>query len=452
MKKICFVFLVLYAVHSLAQGNETNPPLKPYVTPAGIPFGDIASAKMNSNGGKLISADKGLEVIVPANALDSEVNISIQSTHNEPNENDEGAYQLEPSGLQFKKPVQLIFHFADENADIKSIAWQDDKGKWHQLRKIVIDTTQKTISCFASHFSYWAQFNRMFISPGSAIVIVNKTKNLVIKVYVEKPSERSDDNLLVAPNPGNYASDDDLLADPNGREFYTSDWTVNGIKPGNNEVGLVAKQNNRSAVYTAPARVPANNPVAVSVQVYSNNNQRKLLLTSHVTVIGDRYHFTFIHIDENGCYFLVDSSSCILHLGEHNVTISDINNYPPWSDWPSSCDGCRWEWTNKESLKGLVEISGISSSGISIPNYRHSLPNVNITFSPSTGNTPSARVTCPRSSPIVVPSKPFPGSPQNINFDIDGDDVIIHAAGKTGRNELVIQGNKEKAIIYVYKL
>ena len=39
-----------------------------------------------------------------------------------------------------------------------------------------------------------------------------------------------------------------------------------------------------------------------------------------------------------------------------------------------------------------------------------------------------------------------------ISFDIDGKDVIIHAAGKTGRNELVIQGDKEKAIIYIYPL
>jgi hypothetical protein len=463
MKKVCFVFLVLYAAHSCAQDNKTNTPAKPYVTPLGTPFGNIVNAKMNSKGGKLISADKGLEVIIPASALDSEVNISIQSTHNELNENDEGAYQLEPSGLQFKRPVQLIFHYPDdnENADLKGIAWQDVTGLWRQLRNISIDTLQKTVSCLAPHFSHWAKFRTLYLKPRSATVKVNKTVALEIIIYAP-PSGADDDNLLFPPapiSPDNdllappASIDDDLLAAPRPLEpFYTSDWTVNGIVNGDGDVGSVAKSNNSRAIYTAPATLPDNNPVAVSVQIYSNNTTRKLLLTSHITVIPDKFHFTFIHIDENGCYFLVDSSSCILHMEEHNVTISDINNYPPWSDWPSSCDGCRWEWTNKESLKGLVEISGISSSRISIPNNRQSLPNVNITFTPSAGNTPSAKITCPRGSPITVPSKPYPASPQNISFDIDGKDVIIHAAGKTGRNELVIQGDKEKAIIYIYPL
>ena len=276
----------------------------------------------------------------------------------------------------------------------------------------------------------------------------------MLKIY-QYPVE-NDGDLLTPPsglvtsqisNTNSLNTEDD--ADGNA---YSSQWTVNGIEHGSDEVGFATKQNNITAVYKAPAIPPDANPVAVSVQIYSDKKNRKLLLTSPITVIGDQYHFTFIHIDENGCYFLVDSSSCILNMKKHDVTVSNIKNYPPWSDWPASCDGCRWQWTNKESLKGLVEITGIASSQITPPNDEHPVANVNVIFSPATGNTPSAKVTCPRSSPITVPGKPFPATPQSINFDIDGDDVIIHAAGKTGRNELVIQGNKEKAIIYIYKL
>src|ERR1700690_3315601 len=131
MKKIAGIALlvsivVLSSSLVVAQNNskaDTNP--KPFITVIGKPFGNIASAKIDSKGGKLQSVDGGLEVIVPDNALDSEITISIQSTHNDLNENDEEAYQLEPSGIKFKKPLQLIFHYTDanENSDLKSIAW-----------------------------------------------------------------------------------------------------------------------------------------------------------------------------------------------------------------------------------------------------------------------------------------------------------------------------------------
>ena len=176
MKKAIHFLMLLYSINSFGQNDKTTATLKPYITPAGDPFGDIVSAKLSIKGGKLTSADNGLEVIVPTNALDSEVNISIQSTHNELNENNEGAYQLEPSGIQFKKPVQLIFHYSDDNADIKSIAWQDDKGQWHHFKKIAIDTLQKTLSCLVPHFSRWARFDVLYILPKETTVKVNKTR------------------------------------------------------------------------------------------------------------------------------------------------------------------------------------------------------------------------------------------------------------------------------------
>ena len=468
MQRLFYIILLFGSVQASAQKNAPAANGLTFITPPGTPFGDLVRMKIGPNGGRLQSADGGLEVIFPPQATDSVLTVSIQATTNELNENEEGAYQLEPSGLLFKKAVQLIFHYHDSNTidDLKGIAWQDKSGGWHQLRKPVTDTIQKTVSCTVPHFSRWARFNRIYLSPGATSVKVNKTRNLEVKVYKKPPNGEEDGDLLVAPRSANQATeDDDLLAPPaSGEEdgdllvpppsdqFFTAGWTVNGIERGSSEVGFANKQGNTKAIYKAPAAVPENNPVAVSVQIYSNSRHRKLVLTSRVTVIGDQYHFTFIHIDENGCYFLVDSSSCILNMEKHQVTISNIKNYPPWSDWPTSCDGCHWEWTNKESLKGLVEIAGLASSQITPPSDAQDLTHVSLAFSPTVGNTPSARVTCARNGPIPVPSGTFPASPQHIDFEIDGNDVIIHAAGKTGRNELVIPGNKEKAIIYIYKL
>ena len=50
------------------------------------------------------------------------------------------AYRFEPSGIQFQKPVQVIFHYDEEEIKdsmqlLLGIAMQDDKGQWHSLNK-----------------------------------------------------------------------------------------------------------------------------------------------------------------------------------------------------------------------------------------------------------------------------------------------------------------------------
>ncbi|MBS1918984.1 MAG: hypothetical protein JST17_01910 [Bacteroidetes bacterium] len=438
------VFLSLYGICLYAQNDKQS---KPYSTPFGTPFGKIISAKIDSRGGELRSEDSGLEIIIPGAALDTSTTISIQSIHNELNENDEGAYQLEPTGINFKKPLQLIFHFKDSNVDIKRIGWQDSKGIWHSVNGAVIDTVQKTICCFVSHFSRWSRFDKIYLSPNKARVKVNKTVSFTI-ISLEDIRDRLGDELS-ASSDDNSSDDNALLAAPHPYHYFSREWTVNGIVNGDNTVGTATKQDNRHAVYKAPGTTPQNNPVAVSVQILSDKNQ-KLLLTSNVTVIGDQYHFTYIHIDENGCFFLVDSSSCIINMQKDKVSISNIINYKPWSDWPQCDKPCKTTWTNKESLKGLVEITGITGSSVT-PASEGVLPNVNIVFAPAMGNTPSESVTCKDHS-FNVPSMPRMADPKIINFDIDGDDVIIHYAGKASRNELVLTGKEEKTMIYIYKV
>lgn len=464
MKKIFFFLGIISALNIFGQNNSSDTVRKPFITPVTQPFGNIASAKMDSKGGRLKSADGGLEVIVPDGALDSETTISIQSSHNDLNENDEGAYQLGPSGIKFKKPVQLIFHYtyADENANLKSIAWQDDKGQWRQLKKIEIDTTQKTVSGFAPHFSRWAVFSKIWLTASSNTVRVNGTVSLKVGSIEDiKDAARKEfsspavESAISESTTSNGEDDDELLKAPydETKHYYTGEWTVNGNVNGSPDVGFVTKQDNRNAIYKAPASVPDNNPVAVSVQVYSDDKSKKLLLTTHITVIGGKYHFTYIHIDEgDGCFALVDSSSCIVNLDADNPSIININNYRPWSDWPNCSKACKTEWTNKETVKGLVEINGLASSVITPPRNEGGVTNVYITLVPAMGSTASAIEHC-KDGDHTIPSRPYPADPKYINFDIiDRDNVTIHFGGKSGTNELVVQGHSEKTMIYMYRV
>jgi hypothetical protein len=246
--------------------------------------------------------------------------------------------------------------------------------------------------------------------------------------------------------------------------FYANEkfrWYVNDIENGDAVNGKISFKDFTShgmlATYIAPATIPPINPVKVTVEmdgpITLNNGVTlgSVSASAHITVIGDQYHFTYIHIDEgDGCYFLVDSSSCIVNMEKTNVSISNIINYKPWSDWPN-CDKCKWEWTNKQTIKGLVEINGMASAMVTPPNDQGSATKVYISLVPAMGNTPSAIAHC-KGGDHTIPSMPLPADPKYINFDIDGDDLVIHYQGKTARNELVVERHNEKTMIYVYKI
>jgi len=448
MRAYCLLCTLLANTCAFTQTNLTGTN-KPLVTAFGQPVGDSVIQKVGPGGGTVKSADGKLEVIFPAGAVDAETFVGVRPIHNQLTDDDNGSYQLEPSGTTFKKPVQLVFHYSDGNAnsDLMRIGWQDDKGQWHRSKSASIDTIQRTITVLTQHFSAWAKFNRMYITPAATSLKVNKSVLLRIKVYPEKLTAADDNDLLATPNPAD--KDDDLVEAPeNG--FNTGQWTANGVVNGDGNVGEITPGEHIQATYKAPTVVPDDNPVSVSVQIYSNKNGLKLLLTSNITVIGDQYHFTYIHIDENGCYFTVDSSSCIFNMEKHAVRISNINNYKAWSDWPD-CGGCHYEWTNKGSFIGLAEIRGIAGSSITPPKEDGGPTNVNVIFVPAMGNTPGATVHCKKDT-RNIPSVALPAVPRSINFDVDGDNLIIHYMGKTGTNELVLEGHEEKTMIYMYKV
>jgi len=439
MRLYCLLPWLLISLCTCAQNNVADVNTKPLITPFGKAIGDSIVQRMDSKGGIVKSADGKLEVIFAADAIDAETVVSIQPIHNQLMDEDDGSYQLEPSGVTFKKPVQLVFHYTDanENADLKDIAWQDDNGKWHPAKNIVRDTINKTVSGLAPHFSRWASFDRIKLNPNKATVKVNRA--IYFKIY-----SLDDLNDVLK----NQYDGDITLAYPSPIHYFSGEWTANGIVNGNSEIGTVTKQDNRDAFYKAPAVVPSANPVAVSVQIFSDKKTRKLLLTSNITVVGEQYRLTYKHFDNSGVFHVIDSSSCIINIEKEKVRISDIINYKPWADGnPGSlCKGAKW--TNPDSFRGLIEITGMVSSRVTPPASEGGLPNVYIIFSPALGNTPS--FSCKEGG--GVPSMPQPALPKDINFDIDGDDVIIRAGGKTGRNQLIMESKNEKNIISIHKL
>jgi len=224
--------------------------------------GQQVTKEIDDEGGIIISDDGKLELIFPNGALSKKKKISIQPTTNLAAGGRGKTYNMEPSGLQFNKPVDIIFHYSEDEtfgtlAELKGIAMQDDKGKWSALDNIELDTINKTIKSQILHFSSYSSFDKMVLKPASARVKVEKTIAMMIQ-FVSSPADE-----MAAARAG-----EDYLP-PLPPNIPAPEWFVNGIRFGNRDVGWITNSTQQvtSATFNAPVSVPNDNPVAVSVQL-----------------------------------------------------------------------------------------------------------------------------------------------------------------------------------------
>lgn len=222
----------------------------PDSTGFGIPDGKLISKEIGTTGGQIVSEDGRIELIFPAGALLSNTNITIQPTTNLLSSGTGKAYRCEPSGIQFKKPVQIIFHYSQEEKencppDLMDIAMQDHTGKWAFFGYEQWDSTAKTLKGFIHHFSGIANTNRARIVPDKKSVLVEGKVN--INFY---------DNYGTVQS-GPFIGNSQRIA------IGSRYWTVNSVREGNEVVGFAGPQKLTTAlgVYTAPKIMPPQNPV-----------------------------------------------------------------------------------------------------------------------------------------------------------------------------------------------
>lgn len=252
------------------------PPPPIAVTPPGIPEGFPTSATIGPGGGSLGSSDGRLTVTVPAGALAANINFGIQPiTATAPGALG-SAYRLTPEGQNFAQPVTLTFKYsAAEGAasarDALRVATQTAQGRW-SLPPTTHDAAQRTLVVTTTHFSDWANISGLLLRPADSVVAVNKKLN----IYFIDCGWEPDPNDPNAP----HVMRECQPFDAGGATGLT--WSVNGVAGGSSSSGTVQRQPNNNARYTAPATVPAQNPVAVSV-----SDGRGGTLVADVTVVTD---------------------------------------------------------------------------------------------------------------------------------------------------------------------
>ena len=245
MKKILVLPALFFLLGLQAQFDSTNTLIDtskikfielPDSTAIGTPDGTLVSKEIGPTGGTIVSDDGRVELIFPADALTATTVISIQPTTN-PAPNGTGkAYQFEPSGIQFKKPVQIIFHYTDEEAetcpaDLMGFALQDHTGKWTFIDYDDWDSTGKTLKGFIQHFSGGSNVNQLVLSAVSRTfyVLVRRLYNLITGVFFKiQKKTRKRKNLAYLEN---YQSDQRIRDFEVNKVFYGNEF-VGKILPG----------------------------------------------------------------------------------------------------------------------------------------------------------------------------------------------------------------------------
>lgn len=289
MKKILLIklpafFLFFLYLHLTTIAQSNNLPVKyirmDSVTAKGKAIGEEVSQEIGKEGGTIFSED-GIELIFPGDALSKKKKIKIQPVTNLAANGRGNAYQLEPSGIKFQKPVTLIFHYSENDltgtsAEFKGIAWQDENGKWEAMPEVSIDTVTKTITTQINHFSSYASFDKIVLRPQQARVKVEKSIQMEIHFVISDP----DAGLALPPN----------IPNPQ--------WTVNSIPFGNSDVGRITLVTTNNARFTAPVSLPDENPVAVAAELkgleftFNKRSFKDPSLISQILIYDKAYRIT----------------------------------------------------------------------------------------------------------------------------------------------------------------
>jgi hypothetical protein len=448
MKEI-FGFILLTVSINVAAQNDTAKTTTPVITAVGKPDGKKTLAQITKDGGSLRSSDGMAELIFPSGAVSKKTGISIQPITNLMNNGNGNAYRFEPSGIQFKKPVQLIFHYDEEEIKdslqlLLGISMQDDKGQWYSLKEIELDTVAKTISGNINHFSDWGNFSRIKLYPSHARLKVRKELAMSIDLIANEEEEevsleRSDGSFLTALRRRNIP--------------WRAAWRATS--------GSISRESKTTATYTAPATVPAQDPVAVTADLsglsYTTRVRgtsvtfNSLKLVSNILVYDDAYEVTMISEVQDmtgtclGATSYRDTGSFVVSLNGAQARIIERVNRNT-SAFLNYSGGRCWDYKILKTGTGDIHIAGSPVIRVTPPSAPGRGAMIAISFRQVPAIFPLFQVTCkcddapggPTTSTnakgVAMMAGLLPAQPIYIQFEAKEGEQIILERGQPGSN------------------
>ena len=336
----------------------------------------------------MISTDSVIQLSIPAGALSSNTDITIQPVSNECPGGIGLGYDLLPNGTRFAVPATLTFHYTDNEMDGTDplfcfIAFQDSLQQWNaDVVNGGIDTVAKTVFLDINHFTQYVKFRIVSITSTSNNHMLLENESATLTVKSIKPNSQS--TTSSSANAG-----EDYLP-PLPIETALSNSIVSGwaIDP---KHGQLAGDGN-SAIYTAPSSIQAIERIRVSCRVKINDiitdalvtksrnknaksrfrghdNSSYMGLTTSLMIrptnITYRYKMEYQKVRTSGVFDDVyyDSMGMEIDIRGYDITIpsSSITNIPPTVSKTVGDDGLTEATWMKDNYG---ELNTLSATGV----------------------------------------------------------------------------------------
>lgn len=268
MKPLAIFLLILFALSACKKPvviPTPESPSVPLVTAVGNTIGDAIQQIIGASGGSITSADGKITLDIPAGALESNQNISIQPIENKiPTGIKKAGYRFLPHGLQFRKPAKVTLHYsegdiANSSAEALSLATQMPDGKWRRNKSTTaVDKIAKTVTTGIGHFSDWDWFLSLAMKVGPDVNegVYSIDPGDHVEIAVVNTVDLDGQLIAIMPIPSRDVSNWAI----NGQLTYANKYGALGDVA--DKLGLAVKK------FEAPINiVPDGNLVAISVEV-----------------------------------------------------------------------------------------------------------------------------------------------------------------------------------------
>ena len=256
---------------------DTDVPAQGTPTEAGKPVGPAVQKTIGPAGGRIVSHDQVVTLVIPPGALMRDTTIVLQPVENKAWGGTGLGYELSPRNLEFAKPAELIWNYTDPDIagsapEALGIAFQQADYTWQGRRSLQVDKLQKKVSASVNKLLPAAFYESYYMVPSQRSVVPGEYVDLKVLFHAGHEDE-SELAPLTMPT---------LL-----KKEDVKNWKINGHDatglPDPKHGALNPTGNGASATYIAPNRVPNPNQVSISVEV-GLKSKAKLILISNFLI------------------------------------------------------------------------------------------------------------------------------------------------------------------------
>jgi hypothetical protein len=359
LTSLLFIIIVAACKKSDKPFNELPPPTP---TAIGVPDGPAVTKRIDAAGGTIVSADGMLELVIPAAALTTATDITLQPVVNQAPNGVGKAYRCLPDGLQFSKNISMRFKYHDSalaqtRKEFMRIAYQKPDRTWKDVESVVNDPSAKTITINTDHFTDYTIFNLFSLRPVLVYMRTGEQKQFTIEIARGLDLSTQINEQLR------------LLTDLNAHPLI---WKVNGQAGGNAASGTVTG-NRFSANYTAPPVAPPTSPISVSAEInlpYTIDGVRynQFILSADVYITGKLYKVQ-IELERElgfaGSWKMSDKGEYIASINGFTVSVLGIQNSVPTLELIQSSPGCSNHGVTFFGVGDINIVSGDFTNGLS---------------------------------------------------------------------------------------